>query len=265
MIQRRQQERNVFAPRLGAPLLTAYNKQKEVLDKRLERVKNDETSKEFRVFNAVFYSAIVRKEYANEKLRDALTIVSDNKQLYRHEVKQKVKQIRKDLAKWDIDIAQSINRERDEQGEQKVEYYDALNEYAVKYFDKYYMPFYYSILQLLTKYDCPFRKEAAAMETACALQEFTQRQLDIDVAENYQTAPPLVQLGNLLDTGIVSMTTHLRGLISTKAAKGKGNIDLNSDSNTEQAASNLFGILSSPEAINNVVDTVFAPKFETEK
>ena len=262
MIQQTKRERNVFAPRFGAPLLTAYETSVAALKKREQQCKDDKDSASYKVFNAIFYSAIVRKEYANEKLRDALSIIAENKQLYRHDIKQKVRLIRIELAKWDSDIANCINMKRDEQGERNIEYYDDLNDYAAKFFDKLYMPFYYSILQLLTKLNCHFRKEAAIMETACALQEFMQKQLEVDVKANYKIAPPLVNLSQLLDTRLVKLTDQLRSLISTKSAKGRGDIDLNADPNTEQAAKNLLGVLGSAEAINNVVDAVFAPKQE---
>lgn len=259
MIQQIKRERNIFAPRLGAPLLTAYEATVAEINKRQQQCREDADSKSYKVFNAIFYSAIVRKEYANEKLRNALTIVAENKQLYRHDIKQKIRLIRIELAKWDGDIARCINNQRNEKGERNVEYYDSLNEYATNFFDKLYMPFYYSVLQLLTKLDCPFRKEAAAMETACALQEFMQKQLEVDVKANYLTAPPLVNLSQLLETRLVKLTDQLRCIISQKSAKNKGDIDLYADPTIEQAAQNLFASLGSATAINNVVDAAFAP------
>ena len=253
-----------FAPRLGAPLLTAYETSVAEMQKRETACKDDANSASYKVFNAVFYSAIVRKEYANEKLRNALAMLAENKQLFRHGVKQKARMVRLELAKWDSDIANCINLKHDEKGERNLEYYDDLNEYSVKFFDKLYIPFYYSILQLLTKLDCPYRKEAAALEAACALQEFSEKQLEIDVKANYKIAPPIRNLSQLLDTRVVKLTDQLRGMISVQSAKGKGDIDLNADPTIEQAAKNLFGVIGSAEAINNVVDAVFAPK-QTEK
>lgn len=263
-------KRPEFAPRLGAPLQTAYFQSVEAYRRLTEECEHNPESNAYKVFNAVFYSAIVRKELANEKLRNALATIDSNKQLYRHEVKQKVRLIRQELLRWDVDIARCINRPGDERGEIKLDYYDSLSQYANESLERFCLAFYYSILQLLTRYECPFRREAAELEVACALQEFMHKQLLQEVEANYKQAPPLVRLGVMFDDRMMALTESLRAIISQRAVKGStlppGNdIDLNADAHVEQAANNLFAALSSANTINNIVDAAFAPRMEEKK
>lgn len=258
---------NPFRPRLGAPLRTAYDQSVEAYARLISECEHDPKSKAYKVFNAVFYSAIVRKELANEKLRNALSLIAENKTLCRHEVKQKVRLILKEIAQWDIDMARCINRPDDAEGERKLDYYDHLNDYAAGCLERLYLPFYYSVLQLLTRYDCPYRKEAAALEVACALQEFMHKQLSQEIGANYRQSPLLTRLGVMFDNRMMILAESLRAIISRKAVKGStagGDIDLNADVHVEQAANNLFAALSSANTINNLVDGAFAPRMEKE-
>lgn len=243
----------IFRPRIGAPLTAAYEASEREIQARASRCYNDKDSRESKVFNAVFYSAIVRKEYANEKLRNAIALLRDNKKLYRHTIKQRSNAIRADIAKWDRDIAHCIKSERN------LDFYDALTDFSIEQLDKLYTPFYYSILQVLTRHDCLYRKEAASLECAVVLQEFAEKQLLQDVAANYLTAPQLRDLGLMLDTPMVRQAEALRAELSSISAKGHPDIDLNADPMTAQAADNLFKRLASADAINRYVDAALAP------
>lgn len=245
-----------FRPRIGAPLTAAYEASEREIQARASRCYNEKDSREAKVFNAVFYSAIVRKEYANEKLRNALALIRDNKKLYRHTIKQRANAIRADLCKWDRDIAHCVNSERN------LDFYDALTDYSIEQLDKLYTPFYYSILQVLTKHDCLYRKEMAALECAVTLQEFAEKQLTQDVGANYLTAPQLRHLGSMLDTPMVRTAEALRAELSDISSKGQPDINLNADPMTAQAAENLFKRLGSADAINRYVDAALAPHAE---
>lgn len=206
----------------------------------------------------------MRKELANEKLRNALSLIAENKSLYRHEVKQKVRLILKEIAQWDIDMARCINRPGDAEGERKLDYYDHLNDYAAGCLERLYLP-YYSVLQLLTRYECPYHKEATALKVAYALQEFMHKQLSQEIGANYRQSPLLTRLGVMFDNRMMMLAENLRSIISRKAVKGStagGDIDLNADVHVEQATNNLFVALSNANTINNLVDGAFAPRME---
>lgn len=252
-----------FAPRLGAPLLTAYECQEREKERRNNRARFDRESKEYKLLNALFYSSIVRKEYANEKLRQALAALQDNKQLYRHEVKRTANSIKHELSQWDIWIARAIKYQQcGADGERLLDYYDDLTAYANKKLDALYLPFYYSILQELTRLDCPFRNEAALLETAVTLQDFMQRHLYEDVGRYHKEIPVLSMFGNLLDERMFKLAEQLRAFVSSKAAKGKGEIDLNNAPNVQTAANNLLHALSSADTINGFIDATLAPHAE---
>lgn len=249
----------IFRPRVGSPLVSIDDEVERKMRLRAERCYNEKDSNEAKVFNAVFYSAIVRKEYANEKLRNALALLQAEKKLFRHTIKQRSNSIFRSLAQWDKDIARVILST----SERALDFYDDLTAYAITQIDKYFTPFYYSILQVLTKHGCRYKVEMANLETAVALQEFAERQLLQDVGRFYKTAPQLQQLGTLLDTPMLRTAEALRAELSVISSKGcKDDINLNADTNVTLAADTLFRNLSSADNINRIVDAVLAPNAE---
>lgn len=60
--------------RIGSPLYTTYKNGINELEERDRRCREEPTSKESRIFGDVFYLNMMRKEFANEKLRCVLSV-----------------------------------------------------------------------------------------------------------------------------------------------------------------------------------------------
>ena len=78
--------------RIGSPLYTTYKNSINELEERDRRCREEPSSKESRIFGDVFYLNMMRKEFANKKLRSALCTISMSK-YFRHDIKKRVKEI----------------------------------------------------------------------------------------------------------------------------------------------------------------------------
>ena len=246
---------NPFKARVGAPLLAAVEKMEEKKQKAADDVFSDEQSEAAQKFAAVLYAGMVRKEFAFEKIRKAIYEIRRGG-LYRQEVKRLVRQIENLMYKWDVGIGRMMSA----QG--TLDCYDDLVEYGNKEFDKRFMPFYYSILQLLTRHDVPHRSVLSMVEAARVLMEYSNKQMLADVGRYYTEAPQLRNIGVLYEPRLEHLLTTLCSTLSSRFCKGKGTIDLNADPMIETAADNLLRVLRSGDTINRYVNVELAPHFD---
>lgn len=148
--------------RIGSPLYTTYKNGINELEERDRRCREEPTSKESRIFGDVFYLNMMRKELANEKLRSALCAISQSK-YYRHDIKKSVKELQIKIARWDSDIARCIATDS------LIDMYDGLAEWTSEHFEHLWQPFYYSVMQVLTRNGVKDAPVMAALECALPL------------------------------------------------------------------------------------------------
>lgn len=234
---------NEFRPRIGSPLRAAHISSQAARRRAADRCDKDEHSQEYKEFGNIFNASVLRKEYANEKLREALYLVLSNKQLYRHTIKQRVNKCFSFLTRWDSDIARAINNDN------LLDDYDLLTAQGIKQVEQFYLPFYFSILQELTRNDIPHRLELAALNAAVALQEFAEKQLKADIDATYTRIPQTRLLLFLLDSQMFHLATDLLKEISALASKGRPHVNLNAAPGIELAAQSLFTRLANAHTI----------------
>lgn len=172
--------------KIGVPLCDIYDDGEKTLQERDTRCMNEIGSKENLIFGEIFYANAVRKEFANEKMRNAIVKLQMSP-LYRHEIKQKAKIVLEKIAKWDGEIAKVLLTEK----EMHLDLYDGLHEYAAQQLERLYIPFHFGIAQDLTRYDCKYVDIMASFEAALAIAEFSCKKLTQDIGQYYIQCPTI--------------------------------------------------------------------------
>ena len=251
---------NPLMPHIGAPL-KAYNDAAEAtLRARSERARLDDKSKEGKLFSDVVYLNMIRKEFAVEQLRTALSHLRDEPRLYRHSLKKLASIIAGDIARWDSQVARTI---RDET---YLDYYDELCQMCCQQMKRLYETFRYTILQQLTRLEVPNRLLLSYIASASLLARYCEDQLFRDIDHYRPLVPPIRLISTLSDARMVSSAERLREVLSEISTREMGglpdgeNLHISSDAQTRQAFGNLVRHLSSPAAINGFIKTIDAPK-----
>ena len=247
--------RNPLMPHIGAPL-KAYNDQAQAtLEARSLRARMDDNSKEGKLFSDVTYLNMVRKEFANEQLRTALSHLRADSRLYRHELKRLSSMISKDLVRWDSQIARTIRNE------DHLDYYDQLCEMVNRQMRRLYETFRYTILQQLTRLELPHRLELSYIGASSILARYVEAQLFQDIEHYRVLIPPVHLISTLSDEHMVSAAERLRERLSQMSVHERGGLEdgaliIADEPLTRQAFCNLTRHLSSPTAINGYIKTM---------
>lgn len=246
---------NPYQP-CSEPLLTkVYDKSVEKMTERDELCFADNCDNHTaRLFTSIIYSNVVRIEYANDKLREAMSVLRDEKSLYRHEIKKHAMALRKDIAMHDSYIAWLMNVK----GEGHLDYYDELCRIFFEQFDRLYQPFYFSILQFCTGAGIPCGTCMAHISSSMALIEFAYKMMMYDSERYYMEAPPLRNMPNTLkiDGILHHMKTIYCKVLSQTRLRSAGFRNINDDRNVVQSRDNLFQVLASPGGIENYLSGI---------
>lgn len=225
------------------------------LQEKLDRTAIDGTREE-QVFRAVMYANIVRREFAFFVLREmALPRVVANKGVYRQRVKQFVKAVKKELTRWDCQMAYALNGSDPD----AVEHYDCLTEKVTRgRLRELLMPVYYSFMQVFTRNGCTDSPCLAAVEAASVVYEFARGRLVREI-EHFQGESPMVRrLGVFSDQNLGFYLEELRrALGKALMPRGYEDLNLNADHNCTLAVDNLLTRLVDADAINALVDEAF--------
>ena len=225
-----------------------------LIEEKCRRAKDDNQSREARIFHNVMYGHIVRKEFALHVLREyVLPRVKANPSLYRHTVKQLTRTVHREAVRWDSEIARTIVTY---EGEDTLDRYDCLTEHVTHgRLSDLVQPFYYSIMQVLTRHGCSDSATLAAAEVANFLMDFAERRLTVEIAA-YEGQSPLVRcLERFACPRLHHSLSQLRDLLDTKLMpRGYEYFDLNQDKNASQACNNLMQYLVDIRGINAAVD-----------
>lgn len=267
--QLRTKQQQSAAPTItaGATMATARaatrslrRKEHDQLSERARRSAEEDNSPEAKLFAALFYTNIVRKEFANHVLREhALPPVQADKWLCRHTVKQNLRAVKQEMAKWDCQIAYSLL------SDENLERFDFLCEHMNRQLFKLYEPFYFSTMQLLTKNHCRNAALVAGLETASALAEYAERRLTEEINQCIMKSPIVGRLAIMRDPRLVHCLDTLRREVGNRMMpRGCTDLDLNADPMIDQAATNLFRRLNDANGINSMIDDTFTQGVATE-
>lgn len=213
-----------------------------------------------RIFAGILFGGIMRAEYANEKIRDVIADMREDKSLYRHDIKKLCNDIRKRIARFDTYTSRSLNK-------QYIDFYDELTGSAGPQFDKMYLPFYYSMLQFMTRNRIKHGDIIAKLECAVALLDFSATQYRSDVGEFRYIAPAIMALSDNLEITYAPLASELLRRVSAIATRGVDKkFDVNEDKNIRISSDNLFNMLGNPNAMNNylVIDPESIPSIPKE-
>ena len=236
--------------RIGSPLYTTYKNGINELEERDRRCREEPTSKESRIFGDVFYLNMMRKELANEKLRSALCTISQSK-YYRHDIKKGVKELQIKIARWDSDIARCIATDS------LIDMYDGLAEWTSEHFEHLWQPFYYSVMQVLTRNGVKDAPVMAALECALPLYEYANGRLLMDIAQTAMDCPATKLLGVMVEEDIYRMADRLRTRLAGIVTGKDEEIDLNADTNVNTSGVNLLNALSNTEQMKGWLQDYF--------
>lgn len=236
--------------RIGSPLYTTYKNGINELEERDRRCREEPSSKESRIFGDVFYLNMMRKEFANKKLRSALCTISMSK-YFRHDIKKRVKEIQVKIAQWDSDIARCIATDS------LIEMYDGLAEWTDQHFVYLWQPFYGSVMQVLTRNGVKDAPLMAELECALPLYEYANGRLLMDIAQTAMDCPATKLLGVMVEEDIYRMTDKLRTRLAGIVTGKDEEIDLNADNNVNTAGVNLLNALSNTEQMKGWLQDYF--------
>lgn len=236
--------------RIGSPLYTTYKNSINELEERDRRCREEPLSKESRIFGDVFYLNMMRKEFANKKLRSALCTISMSK-YFRHDIKKRVKEIQVKIAQWDSDIARCIATDN------LIEMYDGLAEWTDQHFVYLWQPFYGSVMQVLTRNGVKDAPLMAELECALPLYEYANGRLLMDIAQTAMDCPATKLLGVMVEEDIYRMTDKLRTRLAGIVTGKDEEIDLNADNNVNTAGVNLLNALSNTEQMKGWLQDYF--------
>lgn len=246
-----------FAPRIGKPLWSVLSVMQDKLRKS-EDLSYDSDSRESKLFGFAFYSNAIRKEFANEKVRSTLVALSGTK-YYKHKVKQLAKEVQRDIAQWDSDIARATGTEILE------ERYDRLLEVATQELDYLYKPFLFSVTQVLTSAGCKESYLIASLICSMALLEYSNRQLCSDVGERIMECPVLDKLSAMFAEKTQVTLQKVINELNKQINSQVGDVNVNADKNVTLAAENLFNNLQSFNRMREIISKTFEMNEEQEK
>ena len=236
--------------RIGSHLYTTYMQSVSKLEERNKRCREEPQSKESRIFGDVFYLNMMRKEFANEKLRSALCAISQSK-YYRHDVKKSVKELQIKIAKWDSDIARCIA------ADSLIDMYDGLTEWTSEHLQRLWQPFYYSVMQVLTRNGVKDADIMAALECALPMCEYANGRLLMDIAQTAMDCPATKLLGVMVEEDIYRIADRLRTRLSGIITSKDDVINLNADNNVNTAGVNLLNSLSNTKQMKAMLQDYF--------
>ena len=233
---------NTYQPGTEPLLSKVYRKSVERLIELDDECINGDvrTSKAANFFSLIVYSNYMRIEFANEKMRNALAVIREDRCLYRHEIKKHASELRSMFAKFDSYIASVM----DPLGH--LDYYDSLTSVFFAKFDKLYQPLYFSILQFLTRNEVRYGNMLSHLSSAVTALELADMYMHQDVERYRMKAPSVIQLPSLL--GADKMMHHAKSILydlSAKAYKGRKNMpNVNDDKDVQTAMHNLSRLLA---------------------
>lgn len=242
---------------MGRPLWSVLSVMQDKL-RRSEDLSYIESSRESRIFGFAFYSNAIRKEFANEKVRSTLVALSGTK-YYKHKVKQLAKEVQKDIAQWDSDIAKATGTEVLE------DRYDRLLEVAVQELDYLYKPFLFSVTQVLTTNGCKESYLLSSLICSMALLEYSNRQLCSDVGERIMECPVLDKLSAMYAEKTQVTLQKVINELNKQINSQVGDVNVNADKNVNLAAENLFNNLQSFNRMKEIISKTFEMDENEEK
>lgn len=209
-----------------------------------------------RLFAAILFGGVMRAEYANSKIRETISVLREDKTLYRHEVKRLCSIIRKGTAQYDTRTARAIDKD------EYLDFFDNLCDGAGEQFDRLYQPFYEAMLRYMERNELRYADILARLECSVALLDFADKQFKRDVDEFRTQAPALMALTDTLRLPHIHAASELLSRVSKIATTGRHeHFDVNADEEIRKASDNLFDILGYPNKMNEflVVDESLIP------
>lgn len=233
---------NPYQPGTEPLLSKVYRKSVEKLIKLDDECVNGDvrTSKAANFFSLIVYSNYMRIEFANEKMRNALAVIREDRCIYRHGIKKHASELRSMFAKFDSYIASVM----DPLGH--LDYYDSLTSVFFDKFDKLYQPLFYSMLQFLTRHEVRYGSTLAHLSSAVSALELADMYMHQDVERYRMKAPSVIQLPSLL--GADKMMHHAKSILfdlTEKAYKWRKDMpNVNDDKDVQTAMHNLSRLLA---------------------
>lgn len=161
-----------------------------------------------------------------------------------------MKELQIKIARWDSDIARCIATDS------LIDMYDGLAEWTSQHFEHLWQPFYYSVMQVLTRNGVKDAPVMAALECALPLYEYANGRLLMDIAQTAMDCPATKLLGVMVEEDIYRMTDKLRTRLAGIVTKDE-EIDLNADTNVNTAGVNLLNALSNTEQMKGWLQDYF--------
>lgn len=251
-------QKTEYAPRMGRPL---WNVLSVMQDKMLEAEKLSyiESTHESKLFGYVFYSNVIRKEFANERVRSALVTLSQTK-YYKQKVKQHAKNVQRKIAAWDSEIALAL-----QSNESNLERYDLLSEVTNEDMGYLFTPFKFTTMQVLTANGYKESGLIADLVCSMALLEYANNQLCKDVGSKIMECPALEKLSAMYaestQKALQKVIDELNKVINPKLP----DVNINEDKNVCLAADNLFNNLQSFNRMREIISKTFEMGEEEEK
>lgn len=236
--------------RIGSPLYTSYMNDVNKVREQKERCRIDANSNESKIFGNVFYINILRKEFAHEKLRNAIISITQSK-YYKHELKKRTKELQYKIAMWDGDIARSISTEH------LVDIYDGVTEYGSEQLNYLWSPCYYSVMQVLTKNGCKDSPIMASLECALTIYEYANKSILNDIAKTESKSPDVALLCAMYDEDIYKHAYSLRNVLAHILITDDKLIDLNADKNTSLAFNNILKTMGNFTRMRDIIENYF--------
>lgn len=235
---------------IAVPYKSVFINKVNVLSERDDRCRNDATSRESVLFGKVFYCNVIRKEFANYKIRRALTDLKLSG-LFKRDVKALCNRIELKIIKWESDICRAFER-----GHNLTESYDGLIDYAKSIIEPHYTPFYNSVLKVITTAGFKEKEVLAMIECASTLCEYAVKQLTCDIGAYTFECPPIESLSTMVDNGTYKLLDDLRDILE-KRLLGEYEIDLNKDYDTKTSGDNLINFIASPTEMTKIYTNYF--------
>lgn len=229
------------------------------MQERERRAVADEKSPEARLFSNLFYFNLTRKEMANYQMREAISLLRQEKSIYRHEAKMMAQKVYRLMATWDGHIARAIGRE------DHLDYYDNLCEMVRLQTQRLFDTFYFCLLQQLTRHEVPHRRTLARLECAYLFMDFAETSLHADIEHYYAACPPIRRLTQLTDQEQLTIAHRLMDHLFRQAVRTMGGLpggqtlQLSTDPNTLRSFLDLQAPFSSFDALNDYIHVDHAP------
>lgn len=251
-------QKTEYAPRIGRPL---WNVLSVMQDKMLEAEKLSyiESTHESKLFGYVFYSNVIRKEFANERVRSALVTLSQTK-YYKQKVKQHAKEVQRKIAAWDSEIALAL-----QSNESNLERYDLISEVTNEDMGYLFTPFKFTTMQVLTANGYKESGLIADLVCSMALLEYANNQLCKDIGSKIMECPALEKLLAMYAESTQKALQKVIDELNKAINPQLPDISLNEDKNVCLAADNLFNNLQSFNRMREIISKTFEMGEEEEK